>query len=83
VFGLFFGGTSVRTSCWRFKVSAVSGVHKDFDGFFSGRAVPKLALPGRYARAVLDPLGAPFHDRLGINPYTLDEAGVDGLLADG
>jgi len=61
--------------------STISCVQEDFHSSLGGVAVPKRALPGRDARAVLDPFGAPFHDRLGINPYTLDEAGVDGLLA--
>jgi len=63
--------------------SAISCVPEDFHGSLGGVAVPKRALHGRDARAVLDPLGDTFLDGLGINPYTLDEAGVGGVLAHG
>jgi hypothetical protein len=62
-------------------LSAIPCVLEDFHGSFGGGAVPKRALPGRHARAVLDPITDPFHDRLGFNPYELCEAGVLGFLA--
>ena len=60
--------------------SAISCVPEDFHRAFGGGTVPERALPVRHARAVLDPLGDPFNDRLGFDPYELCEAGVDGLL---